>query len=71
MKIELLWYNPVEKEYQIGDRASYKSLMNNSNEPENFIIFEKFCNMNTRLRNKIVSKIAMLNSYRKSTTLAF
>lgn len=71
MRIELLWYNPVEKEYQIGDKASYKNLMDNSNEPENFIIFEKFCNMNNRLRNKIVSKIAMLNRYRKNTTLAF
>ena len=71
MKIELLWYNPVEKEYQVGDRDSYKSLISNSNEPENFVIFEKFCNISNKLRSKIISRIAMLNNYRKTTRVSY
>lgn len=70
MKIELLWYNPVEKEYQVGDKESYRSLVSNSNEAQNFVIFEKFCDMSYKVRTKLKSKIERLNSYRRSTRFA-
>ena len=35
MSEQLLWYNPVEKEYHVGDRKFLKNLLNNSNEPQN------------------------------------
>lgn len=71
MNEQLLWYNPVEKKYQVGDKKSFKNLLRNSNEPQNFILLEKFCNINQRMIQKIKSKIEMLNNFSKSTSLAY
>lgn len=68
---QLLWYNPVEKEYQVGDRKFLRNLLKNSNEPQNFILLEKFCNLNQRMIKKIKSRLEMLNNYSKSTSLAY
>ena len=70
-KIELLWYNPSEKEYQLGDKRKYIELLNNSNEPHEFFLIEKFCNLTDRVKVKLISRIKKLNSYRKTTQLAY
>lgn len=67
MNIHLLWYNPMSKEYQAGDRALYKRILDNSNEPENFILLEKFRDLTEKGRNKLFSQINALNNYKNQS----
>ncbi len=70
MKIELLWYNPMEQEYQLGDKRKYKELLKNSNEPQNFFLVEKFGHLTDRFKANLRSQIETLNSYGRSTRFA-
>jgi len=69
MKIELLWYNPVEKEYQLGDKNRYRNLLKNSNVSQDFFLIERFCDLTERVKSKLIVRIQNLNSYRRSTQL--
>ncbi|MEQ9288551.1 MAG: hypothetical protein RIG77_16645 [Cyclobacteriaceae bacterium] len=71
MNIHLLWYNPICKEYQAGDRAQYKKVLNDSNEPENFILLEKFRNLTEKGQSKLFSQISALNNYKNDSQLLY
>lgn len=69
VNVELLWYNPSEMEYQIGDRETYKKVISNVHHPHNFIILEKFVNLSEHLKNKLKTRIKIFNSYRRTSHL--
>jgi len=71
LKTEFIWYNPAEKEYQFGDKQEYVSLIKNSNQSNNFVILDRFSNLNQKLRDKLIHQIRMLNSISRSGILEF
>ena len=71
MKTEFIWYNPAEKEYQLGDKEEYIAIIKNSNQSQNFIILEKFADITTEFRSKIVSRLRFLNSMNRSGIMEY
>ena len=69
MKTEFIWYNPAEKEYQFGDKSTYLDILKNSNQSQNFVILDKFSDINTTFRSKLLSRLRFLNSLRRSDVL--
>ena len=71
MKTEFIWYNPAEKEYQFGDKEEYINIIKNSNQSQNFVILDRFSNLNNKLREKLMHQIRQLNSLSRSGVLEF
>lgn len=71
MKKEFIWYNPAEKEYQIGDRKDYVNILRNSNQSENFVLLDILSDANKSFRSKLISKLRFLNSMSKSGMMEF
>lgn len=69
MKTEFIWYNPAEKEYQFGDKAAYMDILKNSNQSHNFVILDKFSDINTSFRSKLLARLRFLNSLRRTDIL--
>ncbi|MFY0626443.1 MAG: hypothetical protein JXR07_09120 [Reichenbachiella sp.] len=69
MKTEFIWYNPAEKEYQFGEKEVYLDILKNSNQSQNFVILDKFSDINTSFRSKLLSRLRFLNSLRRSDAL--
>lgn len=66
MKTEFIWYNPAEKEYQLGDKDAYLDILRNSNQSQNFVILDKFPPLNEINREKLLSRLRFLNSVRRT-----
>ncbi len=66
MRTEFIWYNPAEKEYQFGDKDAYLDILKNSNQSQNFVILDKFSNINSSFRDKLLSRLRFLNSLRRT-----
>lgn len=71
MKTEFIWYNPAEKEYQFGDKERYMNTIKNSNQSHNFVILDRFPNLDADFRTKLISKLKFLNSMNKSGIMEF
>jgi hypothetical protein len=71
MKTEFIWYNPTEKEYQFGDKESYLNIIRNSTQSHNFVILDKFPNINSSFRSKLISKLKFLNDVSKTGMMEF
>jgi hypothetical protein len=71
MKTEFIWYNPAEKEYQFGDKNTYMDIIKNSNQSQNFVILDKFSNLNVTFRDRLLSRLRFLNNVRKTKVLEF
>lgn len=71
MKTEFIWYNPAEKEYQFGDKEEYIQIIKNSNQSHNFVILDRFFDLNQKLREKLMHQIRQLNSLSRSGILEF
>ena len=67
MNVYLLWYNPVNKEYQIGRRDILRRLLDNSNEPESFVLLEKFTDLTEKAKEKLKLQIRALNNTKSYT----
>ena len=66
MKVEFIWYNPAEKEYQLGDKETYLDILKNSNQSQNFVILDRFSDINSSFREKIEARLRFLNSIRRT-----
>ena len=66
MKTEFIWYNPAEKEYQMGDKKSYLDILKNSNQSENFVILDTFEGLSASFKEKLEAKLRFLNSARRT-----
>lgn len=71
MKTEFIWYNPAEREYQFGDKSRYIDVIRNSNQSHNFVILDRFLNLNADFRSKLISRLKSLNSLSKSGVMEF
>lgn len=71
MTTEFIWYNPAEKEYQLGDKEAYLGIIKNSNQSQNFIILDRFSDLNSSFRNKLLSRLRFLNQIRKANVIDF
>ncbi len=66
MDSKFLWYNVPEQEYQIGDREMLLKVSSNFNDSRDCILLEKFVNLSERVYDKLKSRIASFNQYRRS-----
>lgn len=71
MKTEFIWYNPGEKEYQLGDKDTYLDELRNSNQSQNFIILDKFSDLNSSFRIKLQGRLRFLNLVRRLNIMEF
>lgn len=66
MKTEFIWYNPADKEYQLGDKEEYLNILRNSNQSHNFVILDRFNDINEAFRDKLIARLKFLNNIRRS-----
>ncbi|WP_109832857.1 hypothetical protein [Reichenbachiella versicolor] len=66
MRTEFIWYNPAEKEYQLGDKDTYLDILKNSNQSQNFVILDRFNDISEAFREKLEAKLRFLNNVRRT-----
>lgn len=61
-KTGVIWYNPIEKEYQYGSWASYNHVAQKEDEGAIFDVLYETDAMTTRLASKIVKELNLASA---------
>ncbi|MFT6866271.1 MAG: hypothetical protein ACJA08_001100 [Cyclobacteriaceae bacterium] len=55
--MNLIWYNPQLKSYQVGSKVDYETTVAHSSNADNFMILYELDELTMRLANKIVMEL--------------
>lgn len=64
--MNLIWYNPQSKNYQVGNQFDYDVEVANSSNPDDFMILYELDELTLRLANKIVMELNAARTELKS-----